>query len=396
MVAISENSIVKLVLSLRYSTPVSSHIDHFFCGEVNMWRDVFTSKHRELLLGRRAGDQIPLETVHRFTPEGRDGVKIIKRGQWQPPYSVSENTEPRIGRWYPQGHVTGIPGIFPQTKAPCRIVKSSAEYIEIDCNHPLAGRDVSIDVQIEEVSQTSKERGGRSGSWVEEAAANGPGMQLPLEEQDIDYWDRDAFSRLIEGEDSFFFKKPRLVDHIDSMARHHLLGITTKYVAENMQILDLMSSVQSHLPEGVTAYGLGLNSEEMSSNPRLSAHRIHDLNKEPSLPFADRQFDGVCCHLSFEYLLYPDMIIGECARVLRDEGLLIISISNRWFPEKVTRIWQLLHEFERLGYVLEFIKKYFSDIETVSFRNWPRSAEDPHYTITQHSDPLYVAIARKN
>ncbi len=395
MLTITDKSQVKLELTLQYSSGASNYSDHYYCGDVNMWRDVFSNEHSEKLYGRKAGEHIVLAHNYRLVAAKSSAKKVISKTQWQPPGESKEKCEPRVGRWYPQGYLRDIAGIFPQMIAPFRVVDITTERMTIDYNHPLAGKDVQIEAHILEVSENTKERGGRCTDWLEEAAANGPGMQLFLEKTRVDYAERNAWVRKLEGEDKHFYKKPRFVNHIDSLARSRLLNYTTGLIRNEMRILDLMSSVESHLPDNGSVVGLGLNSEEMRKNPRLSEYIVHDLNTKPFLPFNNEEFDCVSCHLSFEYLLQPAQIIHECARVLTDNGLLIISISNRWFPEKVTQIWKMLHEFERLGYVLEHIRDEFTEIETVTYRNWPRPYDDPHYFTIPTSDPLFIASARK-
>lgn len=156
-----------------------------------------------------------------------------------------------------------------------------------------------------------------------------------------------------------------------------------------------MSSVQSHVPEGAVVTGLGMNAEEMRQNPSLGQYLVHDLNDRPVLPFTDGSFDVVCCHLSYEYLLSPEEVMTEVARVLRPAGRVVISFSNRWFPQKVTRIWLQLHDFERLSYVLHALQAEFTDFSTTTFRNWPRPKDDPHSFELRLSDPLYVVTGRK-
>ncbi len=395
MLTITDKSQVKMELILRYATGTTNHTDHYFCGDVNMWRDVFSNEHREILYGSKAGENLVLAHDCRLVAVKSNGRKKILKTQWQPPGKLKENREPRVGRWYPQGHLRDIAGIFPQTTAPFRVVDMSTEHMIIDCNHPLAGKAVKIEAHIVDLSENTKERGGRCTDWLEEAVANGPGMQLFLDNNRVDYAEPTAWVRQLEEDDKYFYRKPRFVNHIDSLARNRLLNYTIGMIHEEMRILDLMSSIESHLPEKGIVTGLGLNSEEMRRNPRLSEYIVHDLNTKLYLPFSGEEFDCVTCHLSFEYLLQPAQIIHECARVLTDNGLLIISISNRWFPEKVPQIWKMLHEFERLGYVLEHMRDDFTDIETVTYRNWPRPEDDPHYFTIPTSDPLFIASARK-
>ncbi|MEZ4606107.1 MAG: methyltransferase domain-containing protein [Deinococcales bacterium] len=47
---------------------------------------------------------------------------------------------------------------------------------------------------------------------------------------------------------------------------------------------------------------------------------LHDLNVHPKLPFADACFDGICLHHNgIEYLIQPQELFAEVARVLKTE-----------------------------------------------------------------------------
>ena len=85
------------------------------------------------------------------------------------------------------------------------------------------------------------------------------------------------------------------------------------------------------------------------------------------------------------------------ARVLAPGGTLLIGLSNRWFPPKVTRLWTHLHGFERVGMVLEHLFRdgSFQDFGTLSVRGWPRPIGDRHSGRMRVSDPVYVISAVK-
>lgn len=391
---LTQDCLGKLIVSIEYASHQTRHIDHYYCGAVNLWRDFFRPDHLELLDGLREGGSRRLidgESIS-YDPSW---LLRVRQDQWRPPRQSSCQPQPRVGRWYPQGFLAGVPNVFAQTLQPMRVVAATETHLEVDCNHPLADIPLSVRAYLVSVTGPAKERGGRCVDWLEEALAGGPGMQLLREDVHADFREPDCSVRLDSTEDSRFYANPRVVDHIDRQTRSHLLGCTGKLLHRDMHVLDLMSSVQSHLPEGPTVTGLGLNGEEMQANRRLAQWLIHDLNANPILPFDNERFDAVCCHLSVEYLLRPELVMAEAARILRPDGLCIISFSNRWFPEKVTMIWQRLHEFERMGYVLASMRGAFHDFTTTSFRNWPRPADDPHYHELQVSDPLYVVTGRK-
>ncbi|MDJ0624054.1 MAG: methyltransferase domain-containing protein [Desulfocapsaceae bacterium] len=390
MVTVQRDFTGNCLLSIEYATENSAHIDNFYCPGVNLWRDVFTQNQLDILIGREVGEKFLLEDEYQLCPYDPTLRKHLMHRNWAPPKGLVPRPEPRQGRWYPKGYLTNVAGVFPQTTEPMRLVDVNDEWITADLNHPLAGRDLRIYLQIVEMSPGRKERGERCSDWISEASENGPGMQLFPEEGEIDFAESGAMERLSQSDDTYFYKQPRLVDHVDAQAREHLYQFCSSIIAKEMRVLDLMSSVQSHLPPCRKLTGLGMNEAELQANPSLTDYLVHDLNLQPQLPYHESSYDAVCCHLSFEYLLYPSIVLAECARVLKENGVLLISFSNRWFPEKVTKIWQMLHDFERLGYVMKHVSEYYTDIRTFSYRNWPRPYNDPHFFKVQTSDPLYI------
>jgi hypothetical protein len=394
MAQMSLNSTGSLILTTEYRSSKAVHCDQFYCGGVNMWRDVFTHQQQGKIIGCETGETITLEHNFKIAAYDNSLKRHVYMSNWKPPHNQND-IQPRLGRWYPGGFVHSLPGIFPKSTLPIRMVGLDEQSIIVDCNHPLAGKELSLGITVNEVRLNEKERGGRCTDWIDEALKKGPGMELPLDEGQADFDEPDKMARLVEDEDGNFYGRPRLVNHIDDQAREHLLNLSEEFIAADMRVLDLMSSMQSHLSPGPHVTGLGMNIEEMQANPVLTEYLVHDLNMSPAFPFADHSFDAICCHLSIEYLLHPQQILRECSRVLTDNGVVMISFSNRWFPEKVTRIWQMLHEFERVGYVMKYMAEEFTDIRTFSYRNWPRPHDDPHYMQLQTSDPLYAVVARK-
>jgi ubiquinone/menaquinone biosynthesis C-methylase UbiE len=72
----------------------------------------------------------------------------------------------------------------------------------------------------------------------------------------------------------------------------------------------------------------------VAENPRLDEYVIQDLNANPTLPFGDGVFDGVGCCVSIDYLTQPVEVLREVGRVLRVGAPVVISFSNRCFPDK--------------------------------------------------------------
>src|SRR5438094_28467 len=104
-----------------------------------------------------------------------------------------------------------------------------------------------------------------------------------------------AFERDDDAPDDRFYALARKVVHIDDGAIAALGRLYAEVLPAGGALLDLMSSWRSHLPAGAAAgevVGLGLNAEEMAENPQLTKSVVHDVNREPRLPFGDEAFDG--------------------------------------------------------------------------------------------------------
>ena len=96
-------------------------------------------------------------------------------------------------------------------------------------------------------------------------------------------------------------------------------------------------------------------------------------------------------------MINPLAAFEEISRVLRNDGYFIVTFSNRWFPTKAIRIWKELHEFERMGLVLEYFIRSggFKNLQTYSFRGLPRPHDDRYYPDLRYSDPIYAVWGQK-
>jgi SAM-dependent methyltransferase len=195
-----------------------------------------------------------------------------------------------------------------------------------------------------------------------------------------------AFRRYDETPDADFYAMPRLVTHIDDAAIAAVTQLYREYVPAGSAFLDLMSSWVSHLPPEVQygrVVGLGMNREELEANPRLDDGIVHDLNRDPRLPFLEETFDAAGICVSIQYLVHPVEVLREVGRVLQPGAPLIVSYSNRCFPTKAVMIWQALDD--RSHGVL--IERYLLDAG-----NWREIAWMDRSP--PGGDPLYAVVAR--
>ena len=87
-----------------------------------------------------------------------------------------------------------------------------------------------------------------------------------------------------------------------------------------------------------------VHAASVSITPATTRRAPGPLAPAPLLPFEVARFDAVVCTVSVEYLTRPLEVFAEVRRVLKPGGRFITTFSNRWFPPKVIRIWQELHE----------------------------------------------------
>ena len=206
-------------------------------------------------------------------------------------------------------------------------------------------------------------------------------------------------TKLDDTDDALFYAMPRFVTHVDEGFIQQLTALYRERLQPQSCILDMMSSWVSHLPEEIAfarIEGHGLNTQELARNPRLDRFVVQDLNQNPQLPFADRQFDAVLNAVSVQYLQYPEAIFSEIHRVHKPGGVAIVSFSNRMFYQKAIQVWRDGSEADRL----ELVNRYFASVAGFSppeiVARQPAVASGLlQWMGLGGGDPFYAAIASR-
>ncbi|MGF1591582.1 MAG: class I SAM-dependent methyltransferase [Pleurocapsa sp.] len=169
-------------------------------------------------------------------------------------------------------------------------------------------------------------------------------------------------AKLDDTNDLNFYDSPRLVTHVDEGFIDRLTNLYRERLQPNIQILDLMSSWVSHLPDDVEfahVEGHGMNAAELAKNPRLDHYFVQNLNQNPKLPLEDEDFDAVLITVSIQYLQYPEAVLSEIYRVLKADGIVIISFSNRMFYQKAIAAWRDGTDTDRVN----LVQRYFQSVD---------------------------------
>jgi ubiquinone/menaquinone biosynthesis C-methylase UbiE len=146
--------------------------------------------------------------------------------------------------------------------------------------------------------------------------------------------------------------------------------------------------------------GLGMNAEEMRDNPQLTDFSLHDLNQdhrtrssEPQarsfepLPYADGEFDAVCCCVSVQYMQRPLQVFAEVHRVLKVGAPFVLTFSNRCFPTKAVNLWL---QTDDAGH-LRLVRRYFE--LSGGWRDVTAQDRSPQQARRGSGDPLYAIWA---
>lgn len=167
--------------------------------------------------------------------------------------------------------------------------------------------------------------------------------------------------KLDPSNDQEFYTFPRFVTHVDEGFIDQLTNLYRERLQPKTRILDLMSSWVSHLPDDMEfdhVEGHGMNEEELAKNPRLDHYFLQNLNDNPKLPLKDNDFDAVLITVSVQYLQYPEAIFSEIHRILKPDGIVIVSFSNRMFYQKAISVWRDGTDAMRI----QLLKNYFRSV----------------------------------
>lgn len=397
----SSRALASLEFALHWQSEQARHTDLYVASPVNLWRDFFPPEIEAAVQDQPVGHAERLHCLPgSLVPAYAAGDCLdIADKRFNRQHRPRSPIEPRAGRFYPRGFIAGVKDIYSEDMTPFRIARVQGEALTVDLNHPLAGRDLNLDIRILDAWQAGAETGGRANDIADLIAGKGPGMQARWRGEPTDFFADAGFARGDTASDTEFYGKPRLVDHLDRLALKQVEKLYGRLLPQGGRVLDLMTSWKSHLSEATLGQvaGLGMNAEELATNPALAERVVQDLNRQPRLPFAEAEFDAAVCTVSVEYLTRPLEAFQEVARVLKPGAPFVLTFSNRYFPPKVIRVWEDCHPFERMGLVLEYFHRAggFTDLATFSLVGLPRPEDDKYADRMAYSDPVYAVWGKK-
>jgi len=197
----------------------------------------------------------------------------------------------------------------------------------------------------------------------------------------------EHFQRVDESDDSLFYREPRLVTHIDDDAIAALSRFYGQLIPQGALVLDLMTSWVSHLPADLElsgVAGLGMNRIELEQNPVLTERVVHDLNREPALPWPDDHFDAAIVTVSVQYLTDPASVFSQVGRVLKPGSPFAVAYSNRCFPTKAVAIWQALSSRDHAELIGLYFRLAGAFSQAQAYDISPGPGSDPMFVVVGH------------
>jgi len=201
--------------------------------------------------------------------------------------------------------------------------------------------------------------------------------------------------KLDENNDEEFYSEPKFVYHLDLNFREYLSNVYKNEIKDSSTVLDLMSSWDSYLPKEKKykkVIGHGLNKKELEKNKLFNSFWIQNFNSNQKIPLESESIDYCLMVAAWQYLQYPENLTEEIARILNNEGKIIISFSNRAFWHKAPNIWTTSTENERVRYVRKvLITNGFKEPRIIKKFNEPAI----NFFKLFNNDPFYCLIASK-
>lgn len=354
MNAFNNNAVGAIEFTLAWEKDGLTHEEWFLGRKFNPVNDVFPRGMREALEGKQTGESVTIRYEPRYCiPRHRDTLlQTFGLDRLRKKTVDGRPIVPLEGRFYPQGHIDGLLDVYPNTLTPFRLIELDEESFTADRNHPLANIPVTITARLQYVEERTAGTYGSLTHWREATCDWGPGMQAMRDSEPTTFFHPEFFDR--EDASDTEFAPPSM----DVKAHENLAAIQARFVKPGMRVLDF--SLGTTRPEG--------------------------------------KYDAAVCICSMEYMTRPVDILRFVAHFLEPGAPVLLAFSNHYDPKRAIRGWKELHEFERMGLALEYLRvaNLFENAGTVSLRNDWRYEDDPRFLETKGvSDPMYVAYGHK-
>lgn len=106
--------------------------------------------------------------------------------------------------------------------------------------------------------------------------------------------------------------------------------------------------LRKYLPDGVNYQGIDIT-------PEFASDAVLTRDISEGIPFADASYDFVFCIEVLEHVPNPFAAFGEVNRVLRDGGVLIVSVPNPYHLKEI--VWNVFRTPDRQGHIYSWTRQ---------------------------------------
>lgn len=122
-------------------------------------------------------------------------------------------------------------------------------------------------------------------------------------------------------------------------------------VPAGAQVLDIGAregGLREYLPDGVKYQGIDIT-------PEFASESVMTRDVSEGIPFPDASYDYVFCIEVLEHVPNPFAAFGEINRVLRDGGVLIVSVPNPYHLKEI--VWNVFRTPDRQGHIYSWTRQ---------------------------------------
>ena len=350
----NDNTIGALEFTVSWTKDNYHHEEWFLGRKFNAVNDIFPRGMREALEGKNEGESVTLSYEPRMCiPRHKESqVRQLDIFRLRKKTVFGTPIIPKTGRFYPQGHINGLADIYPDTLTPFRLIGLSDDEFIADCNHPLAQIPITIDAKIQYLEKRDTGTYGSLTHWREKTCDWGPGMQAMFNGTDTDFSTPDFYCQHAAP---LQLTPPPM----DQKAAKTVEKTFARFIQPGMRLLDA-----SLLTEGAVT----------------------------------GTYDAATALQVMEYVPAPAEFMHALSDKLTQGAPVVFGFTSHFHPDHVIHGWTEMHEFERMGYILQLMRQagLDSDAGTISIRNDWRNKDDLQFLETRGvSDPVFIVYGHK-
>jgi hypothetical protein len=151
-IKIENDSMVDLALAVEYESEYGKHRDVLYLEKliINDETQQLPQKIKQSLISKEAGytEKFHFNTGELIETHKRSQLYTIRNQDFNYRIWNRLKIKPQVGRFYPAGWFDGISETTIGKMTPVRIIEANKEIIRVDCNHPLSGYELDVDVKV--------------------------------------------------------------------------------------------------------------------------------------------------------------------------------------------------------------------------------------------------------